>query len=203
MKNKTGMHVCMRCKFTLVRQVDIDVSSDPLPDRALQGRLHTKIGLKIANLTVHVFIHIHVFRQEKMESSSDTLSDRGCCQDFTRPCEVPPFPDISEAWDGDIFRSDWWEVHQELSRELPATEGNYHNWHTAYGKGGLFWPYGGAGTFLSAGMLEKVQGDDGNGWERCTEIFGVGYSTDIQVMTLFWPRETIHSIQYTVQDTYR
>lgn len=124
------------------------------------------------------------FLQEKMDPSSDTLSDKGCCQDFTRPCEVPPFPDISEPLVGDIFRSAWWAAHQDLntSRGLPAVEGNdYRNWHSAYGKGGLFWPYGGAGVFLSAGLLEKVQGEDGAGWERCTEVFGVGYSTDIQV----------------------
>lgn len=122
---------------------------------------------------------------EKMGSSSDAYSDRGCCQDFTRPCRVPPFPDISEPSEDDVFGRAWWQDHQEeLSRELPAAAGEeslYRNWHTAYGKGGLFWPYGGAGTFLSAGLMEEVQGDDGTGWEQCTEVFGVGYSTDIQL----------------------
>ena len=80
------------------------------------------------------------------------------------------------ALDIDVFGPDWWHEHRDQ-----LGEGQYRNWHSAYGKGGLFWSYGGTGTFLSAGLLEKVQSDYGGGWERCTEVFGVGFSTDIQV----------------------
>ena len=78
--------------------------------------------------------------------------------------------------DSEPFGPDWWREHRQQPRE-----GHARNWNTPYGKGGLFWPYGGTGTFLSAGLLEKVHSDGGSGWEHCTEVFGVGFVTDIQV----------------------
>lgn len=132
-------------------------------------------------------------------SSSALRVDEGCCLDFTHPCDVPPFPNTpnTEAGKRSLWPT-WFKT--DATRDKHDKE---YKWTKEYGKGGLFWSYGGAGTFLSAGLLEKVQqgvpqemkpegqrgGGGGNssssgtagGWERCTEMFGIGYDTDIQV----------------------
>lgn len=76
----------------------------------------------------------------------------GCCQDFANPCEVPVFPP-----DVDFERRDHW---------------------SEYGPNGLYWPYGGSGTFLSAGLVVDVVGADG--WALCARMF-TRMNTDIQV----------------------
>lgn len=103
-------------------------------------------------------------RQEKNSADANTLSDKGCCQDFAHACNVPTFPNISKTVGDDSSLAD-------TSNHMVTT----------YGRGGLYWPYGGAGALVSAGLVEKVQGDCGTGWDRCTEVFGHGYPTDIQV----------------------
>lgn len=88
------------------------------------------------------------FSQEK-RNSSDTFAAKGCCQDFTSPCQVPVTPNNARV-----------------------------RW---YGPGGLSWPYGGVGTFISVGLMEAVaMGQGVEGWKRCTLEFGHG-NTDCQV----------------------
>lgn len=135
-------------------------------------------------------------------SSSTLRVDEGCCLDFTHPCNVPPFPITPHPTVEDgksSLRPTWFKT--EATRDKHDKE---HKWTKEYGKGGLFWSYGGSGTFLSAGLLDKVheeeqqqgaqqgqkqaeQGGGGSsssgmgGWELCAEMFGIGYDTDIQV----------------------
>ena len=109
-------------------------------------------------------------------TTSGTAADKGCCLDFMYPCKVPAFPTTAKTA-GKSLRPTW--LKTEATRDKDDKE---HHWTKEYGKGGLFWSYGGSGTFLSAGLLEWVQqGSSGVGWERCTEMFGIGYDTDIQV----------------------
>lgn len=96
-------------------------------------------------------------------SEKDSLSTQ-CCRDFTSPCEVPAYPDLSDAL-MDLKDPDYIHSHPM-------------EWVNEYGLNGLFWPYGGAGTFLSSGLVEKI-GE--SGWNVCTEVFGEGYDTDIQL----------------------
>lgn len=78
--------------------------------------------------------------------------ENGCCQDFANPCEVPAFPP-----DENFDRND--SIHD-------------------YGANGLFWPYGGSGTFLSAGLVVDVVGAEG--WALCARMFR-RMNTDVQV----------------------
>lgn len=96
-------------------------------------------------------------------SEKDSTSTE-CCRDFTRPCEVPVYPDLSDVM-MDLKDPDWIHNHPQ-------------EWVDEYGLNGLFWPYGGAGTFLSSGLVEKI---GISGWKVCTEVFGEGYDTDIQL----------------------
>lgn len=76
----------------------------------------------------------------------------GCCRDFANPCEVPVFPP-----DSDFRHRDHW---------------------SEYGPNGLYWPYGGSGVFLSAGLAVDVVGVDG--WALCARMF-TRMNTDIQI----------------------
>lgn len=121
--------------------------------------------------------------QEKNVATSGTLADKGCCLDFMHPCKVPAFPSTSTMAKTGL-RPVWTET--EAGRSQHHKE---HQWTKTYGRGGLFWSYGGSGTFLSAGMLESVQqGSTGAGWQHCTDTFGFGDNTDIQVPTVNRPR---------------
>ena len=96
-------------------------------------------------------------RQQKM-NKSDQAASQGCCLDFSRPCEVPIYPAKLEA--NKTYR------------------------YEDYGPGGLFWPYGGSGTFISAGLAMDVVGG-ANGWDACAQVFGI-MNTDVQVCMLAW-----------------
>jgi len=87
------------------------------------------------------------------------MAAQGCCNDFTNPCFVPAFPD----------RDDY---HYRWIR--PDGYGDYR----AYGPNGLFWPFGGSGFFMSAGMAVDVIG--AMGWKDCARRFSDS-PTDMQV----------------------
>lgn len=89
--------------------------------------------------------------QEKITPTSGLAAHR-CCRDVANPCKVPAFPP-----DTDLRRTD------TLSD---------------YGPNSLFWPYGGSGTFISAGLAVDVVGPDG--WALCARMF-VKMNTDVQV----------------------
>eukprot|EP00752_Nemacystus_decipiens_P002164 g2061.t1 len=95
------------------------------------------------------------FSPERKRNASDFLEASGCCDDFTHPCEVPAFPESA----------------------LPPQEGRNFS-YADYGGGGLFWPFGGAGFFLSRGVVDVVGGE--GGFRRCIEMFG-HMNTDVQV----------------------
>ena len=142
-------------------------------------------------------------RQEKTSGSTasdgDDLADKGCCRDFTRPCQVPPFPSTASTPGNEKRLRPTW-LKTDVDKD-PQKHELRRYWTLEYGKGGLFWPYGGSGMFLSAGLLEAVHrgsgrgsdsdsnsggssggsGGAGGGWKRCTEMFGIGYDTDVQV----------------------
>lgn len=123
-----------------------------------------------------------ICRQEKNGAASHTVTDKGCCRDFTHPCRVPAFPSTSKTAQ-DRLRPTWLKTDANKDERLIDP---FRYWTVEYGKGGMFWSYGGSGMFLSAGLLESVQqGSGGAGWERCTEMFGIGYDTDVQVCYLF------------------
>ena len=54
-----------------------------------------------------------------------------------------------------------------------------HGGVTSVYDGNFFWPYGGTGFFMSAGLAVRIQGT-GIGWDRCRELFD-GLNTDMQV----------------------
>ena len=91
--------------------------------------------------------------------SSQAVASNGCCLDFTHPCKVPPYP-----------------LEEELE---DAVRRGYDFSYKDYGPGGLFWPYGGSGTFVSAGLAIDVVGS-AKGWGHCARAFG-HFNTDIQV----------------------
>ncbi|CAN0228216.1 unnamed protein product [Ascophyllum nodosum] len=92
------------------------------------------------------------FSPEQKMNKSDQAASQGCCLDFSRPCEVPIYPAKLEA--NKTYR------------------------YEDYGPGGLFWPYGGSGTFISAGLAMDVVGG-ANGWDACAQFFGI-MNTDVQ-----------------------
>lgn len=105
---------------------------------------------------------------------------------------MPAFPTTSETARKSL-RPTW--LKTEATRDKHEQR---HHWTVEYGKGGLLWPYGGSGTFLSAGLLESVQqGSSGAGWKRCTEMFAIGYDTDIQVPTYGY-KATASQLHYSV-----
>ncbi|CAM9197757.1 unnamed protein product, partial [Scytosiphon promiscuus] len=95
------------------------------------------------------------FSPQQKRNASHPLAANGCCDDFTRPCLVPPFP--------------------ERARTEAATNYTYSD----YGPGGLFWPYGGAGSFISVGLAVGVVGG-AQGWTECSRLFS-NMNTDVQV----------------------
>lgn len=67
-------------------------------------------------------------------------------------------------------------VRLSSSAHPPEDGRNYS--YADYGGGGLFWPFGGAGFFVSGGLVDVIGGRDG--FRRCVEIFG-HMNTDVQV----------------------
>ena len=59
----------------------------------------------------------------------------------------------------------------------PPAEGRNYS-YADYGGGGLFWPFGGAGFFVSGGVVDVIGGE--GGFRRCVEMFG-HMNTDVQV----------------------
>ena len=57
---------------------------------------------------------------------------------------------------------------------LKVLQGRLRSYH-----GDLYWPYGGAGFFMSAALAEKIQ-TNGDGWEVCRQMFAED-NTDVQV----------------------
>lgn len=90
--------------------------------------------------------------QEKRPPATH-LAELGCCRDFASPCEVPAFPPGGKFNDTYTKKSD-------------------------YGPYGLYWPYGGSGTFISAGLAVDVVGAEG--WAHCARKFKLS-DTDVQV----------------------
>lgn len=84
----------------------------------------------------------------------------GCCLDFAHPCEVSIRPEVGT-------NDECMEMF--LRGGLRVYDGN------------IYWPYGGTGFFLSAGLVARIQGS-GDGWDRCRKMFG-GINTDLQVLT--------------------
>lgn len=77
----------------------------------------------------------------------------------------------------------------------PPGEGRSNCKYADYGGGGLFWPFGGAGFFVSGGVVDVIGGE--GGFRRCVEMFG-HMNTDVQVCVCacvyvvgLLPRETI------------
>ena len=96
--------------------------------------------------------------QDKLDASKAEAAN-GCCKDFTRPCRVPPYPP---------------------EEEIEAAGGrDFH--YDDYGPRGLYWPYGGSGTFVSAGLVIDAIGGT-KGWGHCASVFGI-MRTDVQVNT--------------------
>lgn len=60
----------------------------------------------------------------------------------------------------------------------PEIDSNRTDTLRDYGPNGLHWPYGGSGTFISAGLAVDVVRAEG--WALCTRMF-VRMNTDVQV----------------------
>lgn len=101
--------------------------------------------------------------QEKRTPKSQLAAD-GCCEDFANPCKVPVFPTDIDSYRTDTLRD--------------------------YGVHGLFWPFGGAGFFISAGLAVDVVGP--KGWALCARMF-VKMSTDVQVNADRWYAQRFQS----------
>ena len=97
--------------------------------------------------------------QEKRNLSSKKVMD-GCCLDFTHPCEVSIRPEVGTSDES---------MEKFIRGGLKVYDGDF------------YWPYGGTGFFLSAGLTARIQGS-GDGWGRCREMFE-GINTDLQVPT--------------------
>ena len=95
---------------------------------------------------------------QQKHNVSDMRAVKGCCLDFTRPCEVPVRP----------------EVGMNDSALAEFLRSGVYAYQTDF-----YWPYGGTGFFLSAGLIETVQGS-GDGWDLCREMFDEE-NTDVQV----------------------
>ena len=135
--------------------------------------------------------------QEKNTTTPGTAVDKGCCLDFTHPCKVPAFPSTSETARKSL-RPTWLKTEPTRNKHDKG-----RHWTFEYGKGGLLWPYGGSGTFLSAGLLELVQqGSGGTGWETCTEVFAIGYDTDIQVLTAPRGSSPVYRVSPRIRHTH-
>lgn len=66
-----------------------------------------------------------------------------------------------------------------LEEQIIAADGHEFDYDD-YGPGGLFWPYGGSGTFVSAGLVIDAVGS-AKGWGHCATVFGT-MNTDVQVL---------------------
>lgn len=106
-------------------------------------------GIYLWGITSSPFSHL----SQQKRNTSDRMASRGCCDDFIHPCEVPIFPEVPNV--------------------------GYEYRFGDYGPGGLFWPYGGMGTLMSAGLAETVVGGT-EGWAYCALVFG-RMNTDVQV----------------------
>ena len=101
-----------------------------------------------------------ILYQEKYSAAFLTAADKGCCRDFTHPCKAPAFPSTLKTAENRL-KPTWLKTDANKDERDPV-----RFWTAEYGKGGLFWPYGGSGMFLSAGLIDSVQqGSSGTGWE--------------------------------------
>lgn len=65
-----------------------------------------------------------------------------------------------------------------FATSVPPPDGGRNYSYADYGGGGLFWPYGGSGFFVSGGFVDVIGG--GGGFRRCAQMFG-HMNTDVQV----------------------